>query len=242
MNLMNAVSASSKVTGSLIWSMRSQSVNGGAITHHEYAVNGQDYWAYHWPGYTGGPRCSEGFTQENYDIVSSMKANAFKISDAAGIARPSNFPPCTHIPIILAAPVAGSLNQPFNGCVRTISHSSFSGGNYRRVDFKIRQATGSWTNILQISLDGTNFKTLGNADMTVEPNQFLFSHYVPASWSSGSTITLYYRVLGQLSDNQISTASKTVAVSFTGIDSSFMSNMMNQPNGVGPTQGSPVCA
>jgi len=238
MSLMNAVSSSSKVTGSLIWSMRSQAVSGGAKTHYEY----DGYWAYHWPGYTGGPQCSNGFTSENYDIVSNMKVNSFKISDTAGIPRPSNFPPCTHIPSILETQIAGSLNQPFNGCVQKITHSSFAGGNYRRVDFKVRQATGSWTNILQFSFDGRNFKTLGNADMTVEPNQILFSHYVPAAWNAGTVTTIYYRIIGQLSDGQYSTASKVVAVSFTGIDSSFMSNMMNQSNGVSPTQGSPVCA
>jgi hypothetical protein len=234
---MTAVSASSKTSGSLIWSMRSQSVNGGALTHYEY--NG--YWAYHWPGYTSGPRCSNGFTQENYDIVSNMKANSFKISDSAGIARPSNFPPCTHVPKIIQASVAGSLNEAFNGCVQTIRHSSFAGGNYRRIDFKIRQATGSWTNILQLSFDGTNFKTVGNADMTVESNQYLISHYVPASFNSWTTTTIYYRIIGQLSDNQYSTASKVVTVTFYGIDTSFMSNMMSQSNGVNPTPDAPFC-
>lgn len=233
---MNAVSASSKTSGSLVWSMRSTSVNGGAITHYEY----DGHWAYHWPGYTGGPLCSNGFTQENYPIVTSMKANSFKISDSVGIPRPSNYPPCTHIPKIIQAAVAGSVNQPFYDCAQIISHSSFAGGGYRRIDFKIRQATGSWTNVVQMSFDGTNFKTVGSVDMTVDANKVLVSHYVPAS-NSGTATTIYYRVIGLLSDNQYSTASKVVTISFNGLDTSFKNSMMSQPNGVNPTSGAPVC-
>lgn len=49
-SISNAMTTSTKTAGTLIWSMRSQSVNGGAIIHSE----GNNAYAYHWPGYSGG--------------------------------------------------------------------------------------------------------------------------------------------------------------------------------------------
>ena len=235
---MNAISSQeTKTSGSMIWSIRSQSVNGGAIIHGEY--NG--VFAYHWPGYNKGPQCY-GFTPDNSEILSSLKVNSFLISDSAGIARPSNYPPCSHIPTIIQATIASYANTPFSGCIQVFNHSSFSEGNYRRIDLKIRQATGSWTNVVQMSFDGTNFKTVGNVDMTVQENNFLVSHQIPTSAAdSGNITTLYYRIVGLLSDNQYSTGSKVVAIKFDEIDANFINYILSLSNGVSPTPGAPVC-
>jgi hypothetical protein len=187
-----------------------------------------------------GPLCG-GFTGDNFPIVTNLKATSFAISDAAGIARPSNFPPCTHIPKIVKAVASNTINSPFSGCVQIVSHGTFAGGSYRRVDLTIRQATGSWTNVLQISLDGINFKTIGNADMTVQEGKVLFSHYIPAMSNISSTTKIYYRIIGILSDNQNSTPSPSVSVSVVGMDPAFVNYIASASNGVGPSLGAPVC-
>jgi len=227
-----------RIAGVLLWSIRSQSVNGGAIVHDEYA----GFQCYQWPGYTNGPKCNAFFRSDNYDVVTDMSMAMQTINSGLGIARSSIYPPCSHRGAILQAVAQSSLNSAGVSCIWSFTHSiSGVSANYRAVNLRIRQPTGAYSNMVQFSFDNVKFVNLNLADMTVTEGNFLYSHRVPAISGGGSTRTIYYRVAGLLRDSQYTKPTASISVSVANVDNAFYNWWSSQAASTLANSNAPTC-
>jgi hypothetical protein len=230
--------ANNRIAGILLWSIRSQSVNGGAIVHNEYA----GFQSYQWPGYTGGPMCDAFFRVDNYDVVNDMMLAMQSINSGLRLARPSIYPPCSHRGAILQAVAQSSFNNRGASCIWLFRHS-IPGvtSNYRAVNLRIRQPTGAYTNMVQFSFDNVKFLNLNTAVMTVTEGNFLYSHGVPAVSGGGSTRLLYYRSAGLLRDNQYTKPTASMSVLVANVDNAFFNWWRSQAASTLADSNAPTC-
>ena len=206
----NVQSSFSKTAGTLIWSLRGMSVNGGAHVHNEYA----GFQAYQWPGYIKGPRCHPWFRDDNADVFSDLNGASNTLNKLYGVPDTSLYVPCSHRGSILEARVQGSLNSQSEKCIQTFNHSGIS-NTFVAVNLRIRQATGAFSNLVQFSLDNTKFINLDSADMTVTEGQFLYAHNVPVVVNSDNTKNqdVWYRLVGVMRDGHYLLSNESIRVS-----------------------------
>jgi hypothetical protein len=212
--VLSRIAQSKTITGGFMWSIRSQSVNGGAVFHGEYA----GYKAYLWPGYSNGPKCSELFPDDNMQVMKALYESSIAISRKLGVEIPPIIPPSSHSGMILETKV-DKINEQSISCIHSFGHDGFQ--NYQRVNLKVRQATGAFSNLISFSFDNSKFVDLDQAQMTVPENGYLYSHMIPINIMHGSHRKVYYRVTGLLRDNFKTVPSQSFEVSIDNLDPLF---------------------
>ncbi len=226
-----------KISGVLIWSIRSGSVDGGAMVHNEYA----GYQSYQWPGYTKGPRCNAWFREDNYDVVTDMRNTAATILLQNGLSRSSIYPPCSHNGAILEAVVQEPNNQSVS-CIWSFNHTiPGASSSYRAVNLRIRQPNGAYSNMVQFSFDNIKFVNLDYVNMTVTEGQFLYAHNVPIVTSGGTERNISYRISGLLINNQNTSPSQYSMVSVSGVDNVFYNWWISQSSAILNNSNARIC-
>ena len=227
--------SSSKIAGTMLWSLRGYSVRGGAMVHDEYA----GFQAYQWPGYTNGPRCHPFFRSDNYDVLNDLYSASQTLRSLFGLPRPSIYPPCSHNGAVLEAAVQDFNSQNIS-CIQSFGHSGFS-TDFRAVNLRIRNPTGAHSAIVQFSLDNSKFITLNAADMTVIEGKFLYAHKIPVLSVGGSDVQASYRIVGNMRDRQVTKPTASLTINVPGVDLNFITWFNSQTATVLPNLNAPIC-